>query len=40
MFHVPVSELAATYGRPNSRLLYDRDDLIIRWIKLWTIDHP
>ena len=40
MFHVPVSELAAAYGRSDSRLLYDRDDLIIRWLKLWTIDHP
>jgi len=40
MFHVPVSELAAAYGRPDSRLLYDREDLIVRWIKLWTIDHP
>ena len=40
MFHVPVCELAAAYGRPDSRLLYDRDDLIVRWIKLWTIDHP
>jgi hypothetical protein len=39
MFHVPVSELAQTYGHPNSRLLYERDDLIIRWIKLRTY-HP
>jgi hypothetical protein len=38
MFHVPVSELARSYGRRDSRLLYDRDDLIIRWIKLWTLD--
>jgi hypothetical protein len=38
MFHVPVSELGVAYGRPESRLLYDRDDLIIRWIKLWTLD--
>lgn len=36
MFHVPISELAAAYGRPDSRLLYERDDLIVRWIKLWT----
>jgi len=40
MFHVPISELARSYGRPESRLLYERDDLIIRWIKLWTLDHP
>ena len=35
----PQDEAAATYGRPNSRLLYERDDLIIRWIKLRTY-HP
>ena len=40
MFHVPVSELAAAYGRPDGRRLYDRDDLMVRWIKLWTLDHP
>jgi hypothetical protein len=39
MFHVPVSELAAAYGRPDSRLLYEREDLIVRWIKQWTLDH-
>jgi hypothetical protein len=36
MFHVPVSELAAAYGRPEGRLLYERDDLIVRWITQWT----
>jgi hypothetical protein len=35
MFHVPVSDLAARYGRPESRLLYDRDDLVLRWLHLW-----
>ena len=35
MFHVPVSELARAYGRPNSRLLYERDDLITRWLRMW-----
>jgi len=39
MFHVPISELARSYGRPESRLLYERDDLITRWIKLWTLGH-
>jgi hypothetical protein len=38
LFCVPVSELAAAYGRPESRLLYERDDLIVRWIKLWTLE--
>ena len=31
MFHVPVSDLAQAYGRPNGRRLYDRDDLIVRF---------
>jgi hypothetical protein len=35
MFHVPVSELARAYGRPDSRLLYERDDLITRWLRMW-----
>jgi hypothetical protein len=38
MFHLPVSKLAATYGRPDSRLLYNREDLIIRWIKQSTLE--
>jgi hypothetical protein len=39
MFHVPVSALAAAYGRPDGQQLYERDDLVLRWIKLWTLDH-
>jgi hypothetical protein len=35
LFHVPVSELARAYGRPESRLLYERDDLITRWLRMW-----
>jgi hypothetical protein len=35
LFHVPISELARAYGRPNSRLLYERDDLIVRWIHIY-----
>ena len=35
LFHVPVSELARTYGRPGSRLLYERDNLIVRWLRMW-----
>ena len=30
--HVPVSQLACTYGRPKSRQLYSREDLILRWL--------
>ncbi len=30
--HVPVSQLARTYGRTQSRLLYSREDLILRWL--------
>jgi hypothetical protein len=33
--HLSVSELARTYGREDSALLYDRDDLIARWLRLW-----
>lgn len=39
MFHVPVCELAAAYGRDGGRCLYEREDLIVRWIKLWTLEH-
>jgi hypothetical protein len=38
-FHVPVSELARAYGRPESRLLYERDDLITRWLRMWAEDR-
>jgi hypothetical protein len=35
-YHIPVSRLAAAYARPDSDLLYDRDDLIVRWLRLWS----
>jgi hypothetical protein len=35
LFHVPVSELARAYGRPSSQLLYERDDLITLWLRMW-----
>lgn len=34
-FHVPVSHLAQTYGRQNSLYLYTRQDLILRWLRMW-----
>jgi MoaA/NifB/PqqE/SkfB family radical SAM enzyme len=34
-FCVPVSQLALTYGRKDSRLLYGRGDLISRWVRMW-----
>jgi hypothetical protein len=34
-YHVPISELAKAFGRGESELLYDRDDLITRWLRLW-----
>ena len=36
---VSVAELARTYGRPGSRLLYSREDLITRWLWLWGEEH-
>lgn len=39
MYHVPVAELAAKYGRRKSRLLYDPGDLRARWLSLWCQDH-
>jgi len=38
-FHVPVGELARRYGRPDSRRLYGRSDLIERWMRLWGEEH-
>lgn len=34
-FQMPVSELARAYGRPHSRQIYSRDDLIARWMHMW-----
>jgi len=34
-YHVPISELARRYGRPDSRMLYGRGDLVERWMRLW-----
>ncbi|CAG0935071.1 hypothetical protein TFLX_03896 [Thermoflexales bacterium] len=38
-FRVPVSQLAQAYGRPASRLLYARDDLVLRWLREWGEDQ-
>jgi len=37
-FNVPVAKLAQTYGRTQSRCLYTREDLIVRWLRLWAED--
>ena len=34
-FHIPISELARNFGRQGSHYLYTRDDLILRWLRLW-----
>lgn len=34
-FHIPVSALAETYGRRDSRKLYKMDDLRDRWVRQW-----
>jgi hypothetical protein len=34
-FHIPVSQLAQKYGRKNSQSMYTRDDLILRWLRMW-----
>jgi hypothetical protein len=34
MFHTPTRELAARYGRPHGRRLYDGSDLQWRWVSL------
>lgn len=38
-FRVPISQLAQTYGHPTSRLLYARDDLVLRWLREWGEDQ-
>jgi hypothetical protein len=38
-FHVPVSQLAQAYGRQDSKLLYTRGDLILRWLRMWGEEH-
>ncbi|MDI9498820.1 MAG: radical SAM protein [Bacillota bacterium] len=36
---IPVSELARRYGNPDSTKLYDRDDLICRFMHQWGMEH-
>lgn len=37
-FHISVSQLAQIYGRKNSQYIYTRDDLILRWLRMWGED--
>lgn len=37
--HLPVSELARAYGRPHGKQIYNRDDLVIRWLRMWGEEH-
>lgn len=37
-FQVPVSHLAQRYGRQDSPYLYTREDLILRWLRMWGED--
>lgn len=37
-FKIPISQLARMYGRKESRYIYTRDDLILRWLRMWGED--
>lgn len=34
-FHVPISQLSQMYAREGSQYIYTRDDLILRWLRMW-----
>ncbi len=36
---LPIRELAKLYGNKNSLRLYDKDDLICRWLHQWGMDY-
>ena len=36
---VPIKELARKYGDSGSKKLYDKDDLVCRWLHQWGIDY-
>jgi len=36
---VPISELARRYGNNHSKMLYDKNDLICRWLHQWGVDY-
>ncbi len=36
---IPVSELARRYGKPDSTKLYDKEDLLRRFMHQWGMDH-
>jgi len=37
-FRIPVSHLAQKYARKNSQSIYTREDLILRWLRMWGED--
>ena len=37
-FHVPVSQLAETYGDRESERVYAEGDLVLRWMRMWGED--
>lgn len=39
LFHVPIADLARAYGRPGNRQVYAREDLVTRWVRLWSEGH-
>jgi hypothetical protein len=36
---MPIKELAKRYGDINSKKLYDKSDLICRWLHQWGVDY-
>jgi len=36
---IPIAELVRLYGNPHSQKLYDRDDLISRFMHQWGVDY-
>ena len=37
--NMPVSELARRYGDQNNKKLYDKSDLVCRWLHQWGADY-
>ena len=36
---IPICELAQRYGNINSKRMYDKNDLISRWLHQWGVDY-
>ena len=34
-----LAERARAYGRPGNRQVYAREDLVTRWVRLWSEGH-